>query len=359
VINLPLQRLQTQRLHQSTFATPAEVVQYLGAVQAQEYPAAKWALGLRLPGTLDRDIDAALDDGSILRTHILRPTWHFVTPRDIRWMLRLTAPRIHALSAYYYRQAELDDALFARTDALLAKALEGGKQLTRAELVALLEPAGIANLEQRFMYIAMHAELEGVICSGGRRGKQMTCALLAERAPDAIALSREESLAELARRYFTGHGPAALPDYVWWSGLTVADARAGLEMVKGELLSETIGAETYWFAEASTLPAPASPDVLLLPAYDEYIVGYTDRSAIFETPHVGKLDSRGNVLFNYTILIDGQVVGTWKRTIKPKAVLLEITPFRPFSAAEHASLAAAARRYGDFLGLPAQIKEQG
>src|SRR5690348_9989844 len=203
-LNIAHRRLHNQFLSQQTFEKPEEVVQWLGAVQSQDYGAAKWALGLRLCGAIDDVIEQSFASGQILRTHIMRPTWHFVTPADIRWMLMLTAPRVHAASAYYYRTSELDDALFARSNAVLVEALQGGKQLTRTELASALQRAGIAcdNL-LRLGYIIIHAELDGIICSGARRGKQFTYALLDERAPQTRVVEREEALAEFALRYFT------------------------------------------------------------------------------------------------------------------------------------------------------------
>jgi hypothetical protein len=356
--DIALQRLHNQRIEGSTLTNPAQLVGWLGAVQAQEYPAAKWALGVRLQGVTDADVDKALADGSILRTHLMRPTWHFVAPEDIRWMLALTAPRVRADSAYWIRQHELDDATFARSNEVIGRTLQGGKQLTRVQLEPALQAAGIETVDTRFSYLMMHAELEGLVCSGARQGKQFTYALLDERVPKIRTLSREEALAELARRYFTGHGPATLKDYIWWSGLTAADARAGLNMVKAGLLHETIGDETYWFAETPAVTAKISPAVYLLPVYDEYIVGYAERSAVYQFAPDSRRDARSNVLFYYTIVIDGQVVGTWKRTVKTKAVIVETTRFRPFSDAEDAAFAAAAQRYGDFLGLPVQITQE-
>src|SRR5947209_6158875 len=257
MINLDIahRRLHNQHITRRTLETPQALVEWLGAVQAQDFAAAKWALGLRLQGTTDDDIEQAFTDGAILRTHVMRPTWHFVSPADIRWLLALTAPRVHAASAYYTRKLELDDAVFRCTHAVLANALQGGKQLTRDELASALQQAGIATLgEQRVTYIIMRAELDGIICSGARRGKQFTYALLAERAPQARSLDRDEAIAELTMRYFTSHGPATIQDFVWWSGLTVVDAKAGLAMVTSQLLQEMIGAQTYWFPP-STPPA--------------------------------------------------------------------------------------------------------
>jgi hypothetical protein len=355
-MNIAYQRLHNQLITQRAFEKPVDVVRWLGAVQSQDYTAAKWGLGLRMQNATDEIIEQAFTDGTILRTHVMRPTWHFVLPADIRWMLALTAPRVNIALAYYNRTLELDEAVFRQSNDALAKALQGGKQSTRAELVSALKQAGFAtdNL-LRINHIIMRAELDGIVCSGARRGKQFTYALLDERAPQARTLDRDEALAELARRYFTSHGPATLQDFVWWSGLTAADARTGLEMVTSQLMHEVIGGQTYW-CSASTRPAnDLSQAVYLLPNFDEYIVGYTDRSAIFDVSHTSKLDARGNFLFNHTIVLDGRVVGTWKRMLKKDAVILTPSLFTPLTQAENYALAESASRYGAFLGLPMDV----
>ncbi len=353
-LDIAQRRLSNQRIAETPFKKPDEVVQWLGAVQAQDYAAATWALGLRLQSATSDDIELAFADGTILRTHVMRPTWHFVAPADIRWLLALTAPRVKAASAYWYRKLELDDAVFRRTNTALANALHGDKQLTRQELVVVLQQAGIAGDDLgRFTYIMMRAELDGIICSGARRGKQFTYALLDERVPPARTLDqdddRDAALAELARRYFTSHGPATLQDFVGWSGLTGADAKAGLEMVASYLLHEVIDGQTYWSA-TSTPSAQDLPQTLyLLPNYDEYIVGYKDRSAVFDVSHTKKLDARGNILFNHMIVLDSRVVGTWKRTLNKDTVVLTPCLFAPLNAAETRALAASANRYSAFL----------
>ncbi len=227
-------RLRNQHLSAPTLTDPAALVGWLGAVQAQDYGMALWAVGQRLIGATESAIQQAFDDGAILRTHVLRPTWHFVMPADIRWLLDLTAPRVRALLAYGDRQNGLDETVLAHAAAVIEAALRGGQHLTRSELGAVFAAAGIAlGGTQRLAHLLMHAELDGLICSGVRRGKQPTYALLAQRAPDAKTLSREEALAELTRRYFSGHAPATLKDFAWWSGLTVADCKQGLEAVCG------------------------------------------------------------------------------------------------------------------------------
>jgi len=348
------QRLYSQKIAANKFEKPAEVVQWLGAVQSQDYGMAKWALGLRLQGVSDPDIDRALADGTILRTHVLRPTWHFVTPTDIRWMLALTAPRVKAAMAYYNRKFELDDAIFLRSQEIMVKALEGDKQLTRPELMIELEKAGIATDDLRLTNIMMRAELDGVICSGARRGKQFTYALLDERAPQTRVLTHDEALAQLTKCYFTGHGPATLQDYSWWSGLTITEAKAGLDMVASQLMNITIAGQTYWFGESTPFLNEVSPTIYLLPYFDEYTVGYTDRSAVIEEADNQNGLPNSNSL-NPVMVCDGLIIGTWKRTIRKDKVVVETNPFRPLTPAESVALSLAAEAYGQFVGLPVTL----
>ncbi len=351
---IPQQRLFNQRLTETSFERPDEVVRWMGAVQSQDYGGAKWAVGLRLSHCVDANVEQAFTDGLILRTHVMRPTWHFVTPDDIRWLLMLTAPRVHAAAAYGYRQAGLDESTFSRSNTILANALQGGSQLSRPELAAFLQQNGIATDDLRLTHLMMHAELDGIICSGARRGKQHTYALLDERAPQARRLNRDEALAELTLRYFTSHGPATPQDFVWWSGLTMTDARAGLETVRSKLEQESIDGQIYWMGPSQ--PVKTNSKAYLLPNYDEYMVGYSDRSAIFKVPPTVKLDPRTNGPLNNTIVIDGQIVGTWKRTIKKDVVVIEPSPFAPLTDDQKPGLADAARAYGQFFGLSADLR---
>jgi len=351
-LEITVQRLHNQRLSHTNFKTPQAVVQWLGAVQAQDYAGAKWALAQRMTDTTDAALDQALADGSILRTHLLRPTWHFVTPEDIRWLLKLTAPRVLTLLGFMDRQLELGKAIIKQSNALLIKALHGGKQLTRTELESIFQERGIKTTNLRMTHFMMHAELDGIVCSGGRKGKQFTYALLDERAPQTKLLTHEEALAELAGRYFTSHGPATMQDFIWWSGLTTTDARNGLELIKSRLNNEMVKGQTYWFTNTAPRRKDKHLAVNLLPNYDEYVVGYTDRSAIFDVVHADKLDSRGSVLAQYTIVMNGQVVGTWKRTLKKNAVAIELAPFTKLTKAEHQEVATTAERFGKFLELP-------
>jgi hypothetical protein len=348
-MTVALQRLAQQRLTQNPPATPVEVVAWLGAVQAQDYRGAKWALYQRMRDATNSAIEQAVTNGSILRTHIMRPTWHFVTPSDIRWMQTLTAPRIIAGSARVYRLHELDDSLFARSNDIIAGTLRGGRYLTRAELGSVLAEAGIVAAGLRLTLIVHRAELDAVVCSGPLRGKQFTYALLAERAPNSRSLPQDEALAELVRRYYSGHGPATVHDFAWWSGLTVADARAGIEMAGAQLTPEVISGRTYWMS--ASMPPVAEPHqtALLLPTYDEFLVGYAGFDV---SRRAGRLTSESGT-FDSTLVIGGRVVGSWKRTFQKGAVTVDVTPFVPLTADERKAVEAAARRYGEFVGRPA------
>jgi hypothetical protein len=319
-------------------------------MQAQDYPGVKWSVGLRLPGATDSDIEQAIANKAIIRTWPMRGTLHFVAPEDARWLLKLLTPRVIAQTAGRYRQLELDDDIFARSQELFAQALQGGKQLTRAEMLQLLEAAGIATTGQRGYHLLARAAQDGLICFGPPSGKQQTFTLLEEWIPPAKSLERDEALAELARRYFTGHGPATVQDLAWWSGLTLTDARAGLEMVKSDLVQETIGGQTYWLSP--DIPAPKDPPAtFLLPGFDEYLLGYKDRSAALDPIHAQKIVPGNNGIFNPTVVIDGKIVGTWKRAFKKEAVMMTVSPFNPLSQAQSRAINAAAKLYASFVGL--------
>ena len=352
-LNITCSRLCNQHLSGARFTKPEQVVSWLGAVQAQEYADTKWALALRMRHPRDAAIERAFTDGTIVRTHVMRPTWHFVAPADIRWMLTLTGPRVSAAMGSYNRRLELDEVVFRRSQKAMVRALCGGQQLTRQELRGVLERAGVrADGVQRLAHIVMQAELDGVICSGARRGKQFTYALLDERVPASPALSRDEALAELARRYFTGHGPAQLQDFAWWSGLTVADARRGLAIVERDLTRDVVDAKTYWFSTSSR-GAAASRSAYLLPLYDEYLIAYKDRSAARDLSRRTRVVSRDP--FSAPIVVNGLFVGGWRRTLKPGRVVVTLTPFGPLSRTDELAVGAAARAYATFVGLDLEL----
>jgi hypothetical protein len=356
VMDVAARRLLTQRLTGEPFASAVDAVRWLGAVQSQDYAGAKWALGQRTRGVTEADLDRLVDQGAILRTHVMRPTWHFVLPDDIRWLLELTAPRVKAAMAYYDRQLELDAAVLKRSQAVMGAALRDGSHLTRSELGATLERSGIGASGQRLGHLVLHAELDAVVVSGPRRGKLFTYALLEERAPNARRLDHDQALAELTRRYFTGHGPAQLQDFVWWSGLTVADAKRGLELVGPSVAHEVIGGKSYWSSPDLHPAAEAGPMVHLLPNYDEFLVAYRDRTASLDPARQPDATPfpYGNVLA-HVVLLNGQVWGGWKRRLQSRQVVVELGPLAVLDATQGAALERAAGDFARFLGIPVTI----
>jgi hypothetical protein len=345
-------RLNNQHLRGIHRAPPEAVVGWLGAMQAQEFPVAKWSVAQRADGIGNDSMDQAFASGAILRTHILRPTWHFVLPEDIRWMLKVSAPRVNALNAYQYRQLELDEKVFANTGALLEKTLGRGEHLTRREIAGVLERSGVNAQGLRLGYILMRAELDGIICSGSPKGKQQTYASLDERAPELDRRDRDEALIELTRRFFLSRGPATLKDFLTWSSLTVAEGRGGLAGIAGDLFHEKIQGRTYWFANSAPKSAEPPGRIDLLQGYDEYIMSYKESRDVMweESPPPSGLQPP---VFTHALVLDGRLVGHWRRVPKKGMAAIEGSWYRPPNEAQSRSLTAAIQRFGNFLGMPA------
>jgi hypothetical protein len=358
-------RLENQRLTGVPFPTPAAAVRHLGAVQSQDYAGAKWALSRRTgdPGCGDAELDKLFDAGKILRTHLMRTTWHFVDPADARWMLALMAPRGRQAMSFMNRKEGLTADDFKRSKKVLEKALRDGQHKTRNELAEILKKGGVEPGQGiRLAHIMMDAELEGLIISGPRKGKQFTYGLLEERAPKSRTLPREEGLAELTRRYFTGHGPAQPADFAWWSGLTLAEVKKGIEAVKSQLDSVTVDGKTFLWGRgkrgtaATRIAKNASkePVIHLLPNYDEYFIGYKDRSSIGDRIKASKAKPEKDAFNLHILFVDGQVAGGWKRDMG-KTATLAVTPVGKLSPAEKKALAAEAARFGTFAGMEAKL----
>jgi hypothetical protein len=341
-------RLRNQRIDGTEFSRAEDVVSWFGAVQAQDYQMAKWALGLRMTKATSRSVEDEIDAGSVFRTHVMRPTWHFVAAADIRWMLELTAPRIEIAARPRQRHLELDGRTLNRTTKLIAKALEGENHLTRPELMSTLQRSGIKRSIERGIHIMLQAELDGVVCNGKRRGKQFTYALMDERVPETKAMAKDEALAKLATRYFTSHGPAALKDFTWWSGLAAADARTGLESIKSTLVSDAVDGQVYWMQQ-SVQPQRHRKSVRLLPAFDEFTVSYKDRSASV-APELMKDVTVGHAIFRPIVVIDGRVVGVWIRRHVKRAIDIVYTLFEDLSKSEQMLLVRGERQYRHFEG---------
>ncbi len=349
-------RLANQHLAGTRLKTAKDVVQWMGAVQAQDYPMAKWALGIRLPGVTDEVVQSALDRGEIIRTHVLRPTWHLVAADDIGWVLALTAPHVRSLLTSGLRELELTEKTIADSQRVMESVLAGGRHLTRPELVGEFRQANLPADPSRTVYLIMRAELDGVVCSGRVNGKEQTYALLAERVTPTEALPREEGLARLARRYFASHGPATVRDFAWWSGLPAGDARKGVALLGPEFVSRTVDAQTYWLPGALAEPGTAGETVFLLPAFDEFLISYKDRSASLAAQRqAGVITSNG--IFRPVVLVNGQVAGTWKRTVKKGTLWVETDLFGPAGPPTREQLENAATGLGRFLDAPVGIKQ--
>ena len=349
-------RLHNQELLNHSFTKPTDLVRWLGAVQSQDYAGAKWALANRLKNPVEAEIEMAIDNGEILRTHVLRPTWHFVLPEDIRWMIELTEPRISSFSAKYFRDLKLDKAVFKRSNKIIVKTLQSGKHFTRKELGEALERAGIATNDLRLTYIIFRAELDQLICNGAKRGKQFTYALLEQRAPNAKHLKRNEALAELSMRYFRSRGPATAKDFTWWSGLSPVDANNAIEIVKEQLDSVVVDGQTYFFSSPAVIKPRKKSSIILLPAYDEYTVAYKDRSLVIDPAFE---DQAGHGIFNPNIVINGQVKGSWRRELTGDKVLMEIQFFSSVSSSTHRTVSTAAKRYSKFVGKHLTLSQKG
>ena len=358
-------RLRNQRVSGSKLKSVPEVVGWLGCVQSQEYPYAKWTLGMRATGFVDADVDTALFDGRILRTHILRPTWHFVLPEDLRWMMQLTGPRVarairNTADVVVPPESEIQQALQA-----IREMLAGGVRMTRAEIAAELKRRKLALTDQMALPVFMRAELDLVICSGGLVGKQQTYALVDERIPAARPedSDRDWALAELTRRYFTSHGPAAIPDFVWWSGLTVADAKRGIEINAGGLKKmEADGAEFWWAGDVGGSGTDKgrgekSPTAHLMQGYDEYIVAYRSPRTPINVDRLIPPAFLTRPPYLHAIVLDTQGVGYWRRVALPRngGFSIDVKLARELSSPEHRALEASVERYAEFVGVPVKL----
>jgi winged helix DNA-binding protein len=348
-------RLDAQRISATPFTRPDEVVAWLGAVQAQDYLGALWAVGLRLPQACEKDIERALADRSIVRTWPMRGTLHFVAAADARWMVELLGPKVVAGAASRFRALDLDEATIARARRVLVKRLEGGRSLTRPAAYEALERAKVSTAGQRGIHILWRLAHESLVCFGPREGKQQTVVLVDEWLPRARRLPHEEALAELACRYFTGHGPATAADFAWWSGLNLSNSRLAVRLAGQRLDEESIGGKAHWFARpAAPSPAPRSR-AYLLPAFDEFVVAYADRSAALEPARMKQVNAGGGIL-KPTIVVDGRIVGTWKRRLARAEVVFSPAMFATLSQSKMRAVALALRRYAEFLGVRARAE---
>ena len=339
-------RLSNQKILQDKFMRPADVLTWLGAIQGQDYAGALWSIGLRMQHATIAEIEQAFIGKTIVRTWALRGTLHMVAASDLRWLLALVAPRIIAGNAGRYRELHLDDRTLARSTESIVRALEGGRPLNRTELLAILERQGISTAGQRAAYMLQRASLDGLVCQGVMRRNVPTFMLADDLPQGTILMDREGALAELAKRYFQSRSPASLQDFAWWSGLSTADARAGMSM---------IGGGDKWMPHGKRTAKDQAAEVHLLPGFDEYLLGYKDRTAMLESNHRQKWSPGNSGMFNPIIIVNGRVAGTWKRRIKKDGVIVETNFFPNHRKPRNRDLEFSVSRYGAFLGLPIEL----
>ncbi len=354
-MSIPQLRLQAQGIAAPLSTTPEAVVTRLGAVQAQDYTGALWAIALRLAGATRSTVEKAITEKSIVRTWALRGALHFVPAADARWMIELVAPRVLKEAAGLQRQLELDSGSFSRSRNIVRKALQQHKVMTRRDLFAALDKGGMGTGGQRGTLILQQLSMECTLCYGPHADKQPTFTLFDDWITTSRTLEREDALRTIAERYFTGHGPATVRDFVWWTGLSMADAKLALQHAKESLESYLDDGTEYWMARGLTVPEDVQAAAHLLAGFDEYLLGYSNRSAALPPKFAGRVVTGADDVFFSTLLLDGQVRGTWRRETGPKGVVIEASPFGRFSPAEKQSFIAAAERYAHFLGSPVTI----
>lgn len=355
-------RIARWRLHSQRLAGPPEasadaVVERLLGVQAENPAQSAWAVASRTDGlTEEAAFGQLLDDGDVLRTHVLRPTWHYVLPDDVRWLVELTGPRVARARRQVQRDLDLDDATLEAAGQVVADALRGGTHLSRAGVAARLADAGMPVEGMALGVVLAHLETSALVCSGRREDGDHTYALLAERAPTARRLDRQEALAELVLRYVTGHGPVTERDIGYWATLPLADVRAGLADVAGELRHFDHDDRTWWHAGPVPEDRAPSPRAHLLQVLDEFHNGVQDSRYVLDADGIVP---RGRARTVGMVLLDGQMVGGMRRTVGADRVVFDVRAHRALDGGELAAVRDAADRYGAFLDLDAELVVEG
>jgi hypothetical protein len=334
-------RLQLQQISVQQFTTPNQIANWMGALQSQDYEMSKWAVALRLPNQNENKIEDALNNGEIIRTHILRPTWHIVSAQNLRWMMDLSAPQLIRTLNSYNKSVDLDAKDLIKSEKIILKLLQKKNHCTRDEIMMVLQKEKIKTDGYRSAHIMFHCELNSLVCNGIRKGKEITYALIDERIPVFKKLTRDEALAKLATIYFQSHSPATLKDFSWWSGLNQTDAKKAISFIQINLEKIIVGEQIYFAFDNNNIPLTplkggiiAHPQIHLLPAFDEYIISYNHRDDIIEKKKYWEVATK-NGMFKPIIIQNGKIIGTWKRTITGKKITTEIFPFEKISKQMH------------------------
>jgi len=356
ISNISNARLVSQHITNNKFKTIKDLVSHMGAMQAQDYNMAKWAIGVRLPGITEKIIEESFNKGDILRTHVLRPTWHFVSVDDIYWMLELTGPKIKNSLKSRSNELGITPAFLNKSYAVLEKILSNYKHLTRAEIVAALKKSKINVNSSQIYHLMLNAELDAVACSGTMKGKNQTYSLLSERVTKKKKLKKDEALAELAKRYFSSHGHATLQDFAWWSSFSATETKRALEVLKSDIVCKKINSKDYWFLKSSSFldSTTKKESVYLLPAYDEFLVSYKDRTASISS-YEHQLAVSTNGVFRPIIVVNGQVIGRWQRIVKKNHIVVGINLFKSVDKKIKQLIQERAMEYGSFCDREVKI----
>lgn len=356
VLDIAALRLFNQKLLSQNNTKPEDVVSWFGAMQAQDFAAAKWAIAQRLKNHTESDIEDAFNKGHLLRTHIMRPTWHFVTPNDIQWLMALTSARVQRFNGSYYRRSGLDKSIFDKSNQVIRKALAGGKQLTRSELNVKLHERNIPTQNMGLTFTIMQAELESVICSGPRIGKQFTYMLFDERVPKLPSIPYDEALVELTKRYFQSHGPAQLKDFSWWSGLTVTEIKRGISLLGKNIMQHEQNGKLYWYYPVKIENKLPADTAFLIPGFDEYFIAYADRSDILNKNYAKHLNLGGGMI-NGAVVVNGKMVGGWKRSFQNKLIVVNIKLFENITTEQQKILHNQAKDFGKFHKMEVEVRQ--
>jgi hypothetical protein len=347
-------RLVSQMIAAPELKSVKDIVSWMGVIQAQDYSMAKWAIGVRMSDPSEKRIESSLDKGEILRIHVLRPTWHFISADDIYWMLHLSAQKIKSSLRSRHKELELTESVITKTSGIIEKSLSNGLSLTRDELATEFQNAKIKTDANRLSHLLLRAEMDGIVCSGPKKNNKQTYSLLSERIPHKNDLSRDESLAALAKRYFLSRCPATLEDFVWWSNLSITDARKAIDFVRSYFFPETIGSSKYWLPNSFSAAGSGTNSVHLLPAFDEFLISYKDRSISLSLVHHKKTVT-DNGIFYPPVVLNGQVAGLWKRTIQKNRVIVNMNSFQSFNKSTRSLIDSKIHVFGEFLNKETEV----
>jgi hypothetical protein len=338
-------RMNNQQIVNSRFDKPVDLVKWMGAIQAQDFFGSLWSIGMRLNRSLtESQVENAISERSIVRTWPMRGTLHFVHSTDVHWMLKYLTPRVFTRFESILKKEGIDLKIRTKAKKIWEKTLAGENLLTRDEMYAALEKSKISTSGTRGLHLLAVAAQERLICFGPRKGKQQTFTLLEEWIPSPSIPPKEEAMSILAARYIKSHGPVMIEDFAWWAGLTKSEASSAFESVRKKFEQKSLNGKTFWFDASAEVVKPKT-SAFLLPTYDEYGIAYKNRDEILLAEEHRMLDGR----FTSAIMMNGKMIGTWRRTIEKGTVTIETKPFQKFNAGQIKAISAEGKNFAKFI----------